>query len=166
MKHVILWTAAAAFMLGIFETAILSHFHVLPALPDLIIILVVYIALYNGTTAGLIAGFCSGLIFDFLSLAPFGLHSFMFTVIGFLYGMLYRKYNVRRILFPLFLAFSATLLKAGLLFALRFLFGQSIQVYSMMSLSFWFEAAFNTIAAPLLFVLFGLFPSAFEVQEP
>ena len=165
MKHIMLWTAAAAFMLGVFETAILSHFHLLPALPDLILILVVYIALYNGTTAGVVTGFCSGFIFDFLSLAPLGLHSFMFTVVGFLYGMLYRKYNVQRIVFPLFLAFSATLLKAGLLFALRFLFGQSIQVYNMTSLSFWFEAVFNTIAAPLFFVLFGLFPSAFKVQE-
>lgn len=165
MKHVILWTAAAAFMLGVFETAILSHFHILPALPDLILILVVYIALYNGTVAGVTAGFFSGLIFDFLSLAPLGLHAFMFTVIGFIYGILYRKYNVRRLIFLLVLALSATFLKALLLFVLRFLFGQSIQVYSMTALPFWFEAAANTLVGPLFFVLFGLFPSAFEVQE-
>ena len=67
MRKVILWTVAAAFLLGVFGTAILSHIQLLPALPDLILILVVYIALYNGTAAGITAGFFSGLIFDFLS---------------------------------------------------------------------------------------------------
>ena len=64
MRKVVLWTIAAAFLLGIFETAILSHIRFLPALPDLILILVVYIALHNGTVAGVTAGFFSGLIFD------------------------------------------------------------------------------------------------------
>ena len=66
MRKLILWAIAAAFLLGVFETAILSHIQLLPALPDLILILVVYIALYNGTVAGVTAGFFSGLIFDFL----------------------------------------------------------------------------------------------------
>ena len=99
MRKVILWALATAFLLGVFETAILSHIRLLPALPDLILILVVYIALYNGAVAGITAGFLSGLIFDFLSLAPMGLHSFVFTVLGFLYGILYRKYNVSRFFF-------------------------------------------------------------------
>ena len=62
MRKVILWTVAAAFLLGVFGTAILSHIQLLPALPDLILILVVYIALYNGTAAGITAGFFSGFI--------------------------------------------------------------------------------------------------------
>ena len=73
MRKVILWTVAAAFLLGVFGTAILSHIQLLPALPDLILILVVYIALYNGTAAGITAGFFSGLIFDFLSISATGI---------------------------------------------------------------------------------------------
>ena len=165
MRKLILWAIAAAFLLGVFETAILSHIQLLPALPDLILILVVYIALYNGTVAGVTAGFFSGLIFDFLSLAPMGLHSFVFTVLGFLYGMLYGKYNVRRFFFPFMLGISATFLKMGVLFLLKLLFGQSIQVYSLFAVSFWIEVAENALCAPLLFMLFGLFPNAFEIRE-
>jgi rod shape-determining protein mreD len=165
VRKVVLWTIAAAFLLGIFETAILSHIRFLPALPDLILILVVYIALHNGTVAGVTAGFFSGLIFDFLSLAPMGLHSFVFTVLGFLYGLLYRKYNVRRFFFPFILGLSATFLKAGILFILNILFGQSIQVYNLLALTFWIEAAGNAVCAPLLFILLGLFPNAFEIKE-
>jgi len=165
MRTVIFWTAVAAFLLGVFETAILSHISFLPALPDLILILAVYIALYNGTVIGVTAGFFSGLILDFLSLAPFGLHSFVFTTLGFLYGLLVRKYNVRRFFFPLVLGLSATLLKAVFFFVLRFLFGQSIQVYDVLSLPFWCETAANALCAPPLFALFGLFPSAFKIRE-
>lgn len=165
MKHVLPWTVVTAFVIGIFETAILSHIQFLPALPDLMLVLVVYIALYNGSLVGVTAGFFSGLIFDFLSLAPFGLHSFIFTLLGFLCGLLYRRYNVRRFFFPLVLGLSATLLKAVLLFALRFLFGRGIQVYDALSLMFWFEVAANAFCAPLFFALFGLFPAAFSVQE-
>ena len=165
MRKVILWTITAAFLLGVFETAILSHIQFLPALPDLILILVMYIALYNGILAGITAGFFSGLIFDFLSLAPMGLHSFVFTVLGFLYGMLYGKYNVRRFFFPLVLGLSATFLKAGILFILNVLFGQSIQVYALFAVPFWIEIAENALCAPLLFALLGAFPNAFEIRE-
>ena len=165
MRKVILWAVAAAFLFGIFETAVLSHIRFLPVLPDLILILVVYIALHNGTVAGITAGFCSGLIFDFLSLAPIGLHSFVFTALGFLYGILYGKYNVRRFFFPLILGLSATFLKAGILLILHILFGQSIQVYDLLATSFWIEAAENALCAPLLFMLLGLFPDAFEIRE-
>ena len=165
MRKVILWTVAAAFLLGVFETAILSHIRFLPALPDLILILVVYIALHNGTVAGITAGFFSGLIFDFLSLAPMGLHSFVFTALGFLYGILYRKYNVRRFFFPLILGLSATFLKAGILLVLHVLFGQGIQVYNLLAVSFWIEVVENALCAPLLFMLLGLFPNAFAIRE-
>ena len=94
-----------------------------------------------------------------------GLHSFVFTVLGFLYGMLYGKYNVRRFFFPFMLGLSATFLKMGVLFLLKLLFGQSIQVYSLFAVSFWIEVAENALCAPLLFMLFGLFPNAFEIRE-
>ena len=165
MRKVILWAVVAAFLLGVFETAILSHIRFLPALPDLILILVVYIALHNGTVAGITAGFFSGLIFDFLSLAPMGLHSFVFTALGFLYGILYRKYNVRRFFFPLILGLSATFLKAGILLVLHVLFGQGIQVYNLLAVSFWIEVVENALCAPLLFMLLGVFPNAFEIRE-
>lgn len=165
MRKIVLWTIATSFLLGVFETAILSHIQLLPALPDLILILVLYIALHNGTVAGMTAGFFSGLIFDFLSLAPMGLHSFVFTVLGFLCGILYRKYNVHRFFFPLILGLVATFLKVGILFILNILFGQSIQVYNLLSISFWIEAAANALCVPVLFILFGLFPNAFEIRE-
>lgn len=161
MRKVVLWTTCATFLLGVFETAVLSHMRFLPTVPDLILILVLYSALYNGTLTGITVGFFSGLIFDFLSLAPMGLHTWVFTVLGFLYGKLYRRYNVRRFFFPLILGSSSTVLKAAILLLLHVLFGQSIQTYSLLTASFWIEVIENAVCAPLIFALAGIFPHAF-----
>lgn len=165
MKNLTIWTVIAAFLLGVFETAVLSHIALLPVLPDLVLLLVLYIALHNGTSAGVVTGFFTGLVFDFLSIAPFGLHAFVFTVLGFLYGLLCGKYNIRRVFFPCLLAFTGTAGKAVLFFVLRFLFGAVIHVYTLFSLSFLFEIVFNMLCAPALFALLGLFPAVFERGE-
>ena len=130
MRKVILWTVAAAFLLGVFGTAILSHIQLLPALPDLILILVVYIALYNGTAAGITAGFFSGLIFDFLSLAPMGLHSFVFTVLGFLlrvlFGQSIQVYNLLAV--PFWIEVAENSLCSPPLFMLLGLFPNAFEI--------------------------------------
>ena len=155
MKNLTIWAVIAAFLLGVFETAVLSHIALLPVLPDLVLLLVLYI----------VTGFFTGLVFDFLSVAPFGLHAFVFTVLGFLYGLLCGKYNIRRVFFPCLLAFTGTAGKAVLFFVLRFLFGAVIHVYTLFSLSFLFEIVFNMLCAPALFALLGLFPAVFERGE-
>ncbi|MGP1576102.1 MAG: rod shape-determining protein MreD [Treponema sp.] len=165
MKYVIWWTLIAAFVFSIFDTAVLSHIDVLIMRPDLILLLVLYIAVTNGSVPGVIAGFFSGLFFDFLSLAPFGLHSFIFTCVGFLYGIIYKKYNIRTVFFPCLFGGTATILKAVLIFLLRFLFGEIIQVYSMFSFLFWIEVLINMFCTPLMFLLLRLFPTAFEIGE-
>ncbi|MGP1593782.1 MAG: rod shape-determining protein MreD [Treponema sp.] len=165
MKHVIWWTLIAAFLFSVFDTAVLSHIDALIMRPDLILLLVLYSAVTNGSIPGMITGFFSGLLFDFLSLAPFGLHSCIFTCVGFLYGYVYKKYNIRTIFFPCLFGITATVLKAAVIFCLRFLFGEIIHVYSIVSFSFWFEAILNTLCAPLMFLLLRLFPSAFEIGE-
>lgn len=165
MKNLTVWAVIAAFLLGVFETAVLSHISLLPALPDLVLLLVLYIALHNGTSAGVLAGFFTGIVFDFLSVAPFGLHAFVFTALGFLYGLLCGKYNIRRVFFPCVLALTGTAGKAVLFFVLRFLFGAVIHVYEPVSFPFLFESVFNMLCAPVLFALFGLFPTIFQRGE-
>ncbi len=157
MKHMLIWTLPAAFLLGIFQTAVLSHIQFLPALPDLILLLVIYTAFTYGTVQGIISGFFSGLMFDFLSISPFGLHAFIFTSIGFMYGLLYGKYNVQAALFPYFFGFLGTCFKAVIVMVLYFLFGSIIHIYDLNSSVFWFEAGINTILAPIFFFLCNLF---------
>ena len=163
MKYVVLWTLIAAFVFSVFDAAVLSHIEALIVRPDIILLLVVYSAASNGSVVGVTAGFFAGMFFDFLSLAPLGLHAFIFTCAGFLYGLAHKKYNIRPLFFPCVFAGSASVLKALLIFLLRFLFGEIIHVYSMVSFLFWLEVVLNMLCAPFIFWLLRLFPHAFEI---
>ncbi len=162
MKRVIFWTVPAAFLLAIFQTAVLSHIRFFQALPDFILLLVIYAAFSGGTIEGVISGFLAGLLFDFLSLSPFGLHAFIFTALGFVYGLFHEKYNVRVVIFLCAFGFLGTVLKAVLFILLHFLFGSVVHVYDFHSGIFWFETGLNTLLAPLFFFLCRLFHSGIQ----
>ncbi|MGP1454312.1 MAG: rod shape-determining protein MreD [Treponema sp.] len=162
MKHVILWTCCTACFISIFQTAVLSHLKWIPVFPDFLLLLIIYVACHNGAVTGVIIGFLSGLLLDFLSIAPFGLHAFVFTVMGFVYGKLYGKYNTKAFFFSLIFGVTGVILKALLLFLLRFLFGTVVQVYDLFSVLFLVELVLTTVFAPALFFVLQFFPSAFE----
>lgn len=72
--------------------------------PDLMLILIVYIALKNGQIAGSIAGFVSGLLIDFfVDFAP-GISALAKTISGFVAGYFYNEtkieINTETIRFP------------------------------------------------------------------
>ena len=69
---------------SLLETAILSNISVLPAVPDLVLLCVLYFSLINGRMYGESTGFISGLFLDFLSGAPFGFNCVLRTLIGYL----------------------------------------------------------------------------------
>ena len=57
---------------AVFESAVLSNITFLPAIPDISLICVVFIALHNGKIYGESSGFFSGLFLDFLGACPLG----------------------------------------------------------------------------------------------
>ncbi|EFW37485.1 rod shape-determining protein MreD [Treponema phagedenis F0421] len=165
MKKPVFFSVLVAFFLGVFETSILAYFSLLPVSPDLVLVLILYLAIYNGSRVGIWTGFFSGLAIDFLSISPIGLHSFTFTLIGYLVGKLYDRYNLNKFFVPIVLAFSATLIKAALFFVLHLLFGTNIKVYNVLGLNFWIEVGINALCAPILFGLLNIFPTVFQFRE-
>ena len=64
---------------ALLETALLSNIIFLPAVPDLLLLIVLYLSVYNGSLTGETAGFVSGLMLDFLTAAPLGLNCLLRT---------------------------------------------------------------------------------------
>ncbi|MBQ9626087.1 MAG: rod shape-determining protein MreD, partial [Treponema sp.] len=75
------------------ETALLSNIFFLPAMPDFLLLCVLYFSIRNGKVAGELTGFASGLLLDFLSGSPFGLNCLVRTAIGFFAGFFHRMMN-------------------------------------------------------------------------
>ena len=141
----------------IFETAILSNMLFLPAVPDLLLIVSLYLSVHNGKVFGVSSGFVSGLFFDFLSVSPFGLHCLLRTIIGYLMGVFNKTLNMNGVFLPVLIGFVATLMKVLLVFIISVFFPDSIVPYALLSKAFLFELCANSILTPLVFKFLGLF---------
>lgn len=146
-----------AFVAVIFETAILSNLLFLPAVPDFLLICVLYVSLYNGSLYGTTAGFLSGLFLDFMSVSAFGLNCLLRTIVGYTAGRFSKTLNINGFLLPALVGFCATLLKALLIWIISIFFPGSVLAYNLLSVEFVFELAANALLTPVMFKLLGIF---------
>ena len=151
-------SALLLLILLIIETTVLANIVYLPAVPDLMLIAVMYFAFKNGALTGEILGFFSGLLIDLLSGAPLGLNCLIRTVLGYVCGLFDETLNSSGILLPALLGLILTLIKFLLTNAVAFFYPQGqILVFDIFSLRCAFELGINTIMTPLLFAFFSLF---------
>lgn len=141
----------------IFETAILSNMLFLPAVPDFLLITVLYLSVNNGKVFGVSSGFVSGIFLDFLSVSPFGLHCLLRSVIGYIAGIFNKTLNMSGVFLPLIIGFFATLFKALLVFVISVFFQDSIVPYSLLSKPFLFELSANSVLTPIVFKFLSIF---------
>lgn len=150
------------------QTAVLSNRHALPVVPDILLLVVLYIGFHNGSTAGETSGFFSGLLLDFLSAAPLGLNALVRTIVGFVSGLFYQTLETRGMLIPIVSGFTATIIKAVLIRIISFFYPGSILTYSLFSSVLWYECLFNTLCAPLVFrflSFFTIFVKDFQTES-
>lgn len=164
MGRVLFWSCFASVFFSLLSATILANIEVLPVVPDLVLLVVLYVSFMNNATLGSSIGFFSGLLLDFLSAAPIGLNACTKAVTGYVTGKLSGKYNLDRFVIPFIMATAATVLKALVICILSLLFGESVVVFSLGEGLFWLELLFNGLSAPLVFGLLGLFPSLFLVR--
>jgi rod shape-determining protein MreD len=158
----IIWASVFALIAGILQSTILARLSLYHAVPDLALGILVFSAYNNGVMTGQLTGFVSGLLLDFLSAAPLGLNTFVRTLIGALTGLIQGTFFSGKeilplVFFPMVLCGGATLFKALILWVLHLLFTEAVPAYSVTSPMLWMEFIFNTLSAPFLFALLGLF---------
>lgn len=147
------------------ETALLSNIYFLPAVPDFLLICVLYFSIRNGKVAGEITGFVSGLLLDFLSGSPFGLNCLVRTLLGFAGGFFYRMMNYESFWVNIVAGFFATLLKAIVIYLISLMFPHYINSYHIFSSVFALELAMNAFFAPLIIKLLRGFDSFIVPQQ-
>lgn len=162
MKKVAFFSSIVALILVLIQTALFSHIPFFLITADLLLIFITFVAINNGSRLAMILGFASGLLLDFMSIAPFGLSSFILTFIAFFLGKLHGHYNLTHFIFPFILAVVVTITKFLLLLMLHFLFSTSIRTYSIYDSVFLIELALNIVFAPILFFSLNRFPSFFK----
>ena len=157
MRKSILVSTLIILSAALIEATIFSNIVALPAIPDISLIVVLYLAINNGSTYGELAGFGSGLILDFLSAGPFGLNCIIRTLLGYVAGIFHKRINSETFPIQCFLGFITTILKGLIIFILSFLYKNTVLPYKPISLMFLIELGMNTVLTPLLFLFLNLF---------
>jgi rod shape-determining protein MreD len=157
MGKKVIWATVFALAAAILQSTLLSRLAVYHAVPDLALGILVFGAYNNGTMAGQLTGFFSGLLLDFLSASPLGLNTFVRTMVGASVGLMRGTFFLDTLFLPMALCGGATLMKALLLWILHLLFGMAVPAYAALSPVLWVEFALNAVLAPFLFALLKLF---------
>lgn len=143
----------------VLQSTLLHWVAVRGVIPDLGLIVLVFVAIRRGSMTAQLSGFASGVVEDVLSLSPLGFHAFIRTVVGFLYGLTEGSIFVDPILMPVILIIIATLFKALISSLLVAFLSISAAGFGVFAGPLWIELGYNAVLAPFLFGLLGLLKS-------
>ena len=132
--------------------------------PDLLFIIIVYVAYNFGSMYGEVSGFICGILNDAVSNSPLGLLTFPKMAVGFIVGMFGRGVFRSNIVTITLLLFVASLVKGILTLFLSYIFlsGSAITVISIILP----EAFYNALLAPpLFFVLDKLYKKELQGEN-
>jgi rod shape-determining protein MreD len=151
IKTVFASTLLSSFFL-IIQTTWLKNGLFWGVIPDLVLLVVVWVAYSNRDNQGVFTGFFSGLICDLLSSSPFGYSAFIYIAPAYIASFLKNIVAMDGFFIPVIMGFSCTIVKGLASELLLLLFGAgNLNAYSFSDLHFWVEAVLNGAIAPLLF---------------
>lgn len=166
-----LFIVLAFIVVLILQTTILPFLRIGGIMPDLLLVLVIFTALFYGSLAGGVVGFVVGLIQDLLGGHYLGLGALSFFLAGFLMGYLERRVNKDNLL----VAFSLVLMGSFMASAF-FLLGQGLLDMAALNIRlFWRvlipSALYNACLASLFFqpltrLFSGSVPSPVQIVQP
>ncbi len=133
--------------------------------PDIALIVVVFLANKRGSFEGELSGFGAGVAQDLLSLAPIGFHASTKTLVGYLIGKTRGKMFLDPIFLPILMVFAATLLHGLLASLIVTVFRIELAFSGVLSARFAIELAYNALLAPVVFGMLRLIPPLAEVER-
>lgn len=146
-------STALIVLLSLVQSTWLGSIAILGVVPDLGLLVLIWVSYKNGLVEGPASGFIAGLLEDAISAAPLGFNAFLKTVIAWAVGLLHGSFYIDRIFLPILLGAGATILKALASLLLGLLFDNRVQVYDLLGSAIWIEAAYNGLLAPFVFLL-------------
>lgn len=148
-----------------FEAAILSNILFLPAMPDFLLICVLYWSFTHGRKLGVTTGFISGIVIDFLCGSPLGLNAILRTTIGYTSGFLSRTFNTSGILLPIIIVAAGTFYKAILSGFISIFYPNIVNTYHIFSSLFLSELLLNIFFSVIVFKFLSVFESLYSTKE-
>lgn len=135
-------------------------------IPDLAILVIVWVGYSNRGHEGVVAAFITGLVCDVLSSSPLGYFAFIYIAAAYPLSFLKRALSMDAFIIPVLSGFSATILKGLASIFLSVLFKETVSSpYRLTALRFWVEAVLSGAFAPLLYFLLSKFSRPFITRR-
>lgn len=147
---------AVAAAIAVLQSTVLQFASIAGVQPDLVLIVVVYVANKNGTMIGQLTGLGAGVVLDVMGLSPLGFYALIYAVIGAMYGTTKGKMFVDPIFMPVLLTLIALLIKGIAGIALAGLYGIDGVADRVFSTSYLIELGYTAAISPVLFGLLRL----------
>ena len=149
-------SAILAVLFVLLQTTILHKLAFHGVIPDLSLIVIVFIANKNGSLMGQSAGFAAGMVEDFLSLSPLGFHALVKTLVGFFVGLSFGVVFMDSFFIPMLMVGAASVAK-NILAAFLMMFTGDTGAAGFFSFTTLIEIAYTVILSPFVFAFLGLF---------
>ncbi len=140
------------------QTNLLRVLEIRNVQPDLILIMVVFLAHHHGPLVGECVGFVAGMTEDLLSLAPPGYNALVRTLVGFATGLTHNRMLLDPIFMPIVLMVGATILKLMLVFVLSGLFSFEGAIDPLIPGRAVIEVIYTAVLGPIVFAVLKLIP--------
>ena len=150
----LLLTIALMALVVLLNSTVLHFIAIRGVTPDILLVLLVFLAVRRGAMAGQLAGFAGGILEDMVSLSPLGFHALLRTVLGFFAGLLHGLMLMDTVVVPMLLLIGAVVIK-GIAAALVAALFEMATDQPLLGVGFWIEVAYTAVLAPPLFALLG-----------
>lgn len=135
----------------LFQSTLAQHVAVYGVVPDIALIIILFVSLKKGSKVGELTGFLGGSLVDFLSLAPLGFHGLIYCIIGFFAGLTDKNISTESLLTQVLFIVASIFVKYVLATLLVVLFSIETTSFTLLSQSFFIELLYTTLLTPLIF---------------
>jgi len=137
----------------VLQSTIFGDIRLIGARPELLYMVTIFIAMREGPREGMVAGFASGMAYDFMLNHPKGMEALTLTLLGYVIGMLRQYIVTPSPWLPVILAGVGTF--GGLLFyaILASLLGELQVGWGYVVRVAFFASAYNALLAPIVYPL-------------
>ena len=155
----------AAFILFLLQSCVFPHVSLGGIVPNLILLITSIFGFMHGEKAGMITGFCLGLLFDVFYGDYIGLHALILTYIGFMNGKFFGIFYPEDIKLPIGLTLTSNFSYGILCYILSFLIRGRLNIGYYLLHVILPEMLYTLLATIIIYPIILIIYKAFENME-
>lgn len=158
MTMIVIWGSIIASGVAIAQGTVLQFVEIAGVRPDLVLVLLLFIANKNGMMTGQLVAVVVGVVLDVLGAAPLGFHVLVYSVVAALFGITRGKVFVDPVFIPVLFGAVGVLLKGLVAGFLASMFGLEPVLTSLFAPAYWLELAYTAVLTPVFFAILSFLP--------